>query len=478
MRQFAHNFQNAKKKKGKVYSKKLVQSVRDSSAVPMYRKLRRAIDGSTTVDELVELLQQCPIQALQYKDDKGQFILHLACQHIGYERFAILVWEKYPNAAFLQKKWINYRNPLQIACNVGRLDMVHALMTGASNLINEQDSHGKTALFYACAKDQKEVIQLLMTNSNINLNHQDKYGQTALHICCYSLSFRSMELLMNDTNLHMRLMDCISYHTAFEVFCFIVSTNYIYDIMAVHHILRLFLQKLPEIKDPIDRKSNVIHNHVSGRWPVFIAFDYFMNNGYEALINQQDYKGNTPLHIACEPNDNTPCNYVKKLLEQPSLIHNVRNDKGRTPFHDACFHLNYWLVDVFFEDEGADSSIIDYGGENALHHLIQGFIKAPNNIDKCIDTVRILLNNNPFLVKLNNKFGESAYDYACKWISISRGRQIVIMNGEPRRYKSMEINRQIWIDIVATLDNYRTEARFRMFNHFMEKDTTNYIEDI
>jgi ankyrin repeat protein len=94
------------------------------------------------------------------------------------------VWEKYPNAAFLQKKWINYRNPLQIACNVGRLDMVRTLMTGASNLINEQDSHGKTALFYACAKDQKEVIQLLMTNSNINLNHQDTYGQTALHICC------------------------------------------------------------------------------------------------------------------------------------------------------------------------------------------------------------------------------------------------------------------------------------------------------
>ena len=435
----------------------------------MYRKLRNAIDGTTIEDELVIILNQCPIQALQYKDNKGQFLLHLACQHIGYEKFAILVWEKYPNAAFLQKKWINFRNPLQIACNVGRLDMVHTLITGALNLINEQDSHGKTALFYACAKDQVEVIQLLMTNNTINVNHQDKYGQTALHICCYSLSFRSMELLMNDTSLHMRLMEFFSHRTAFEIFYFIVSTNHIYDTRAIYHIVGLFLQKLPEIKDMISRKSNVIHAHVSGRWPVFNAFDYFMNNGCEAFINQQDNKGNTPLHYACKPNDYTPCKHVKKLLEQSCLLHNVRNDKGRTPFHDACFYSNDWLVDVFFEDEGADSNMIDYGGENALHHLIQGLIKAPNNIDKFIDTVRVLLNNNPFLVKLHNNFGESAYDYACEWSKISSGRQIVIMNGKPRRYKSMRINITFWSDLVITLENYRVQARFRMFNHFMEK---------
>jgi ankyrin repeat protein len=357
--------------------------------------------------------------------------------------------------------------------------MVQTLTTGASNLINEQDSHGKTALFYACVKDQFEVIQLLMANNTINLNHQDKYGQTALHVCCYSLSFRSMELLMNDANLHMRLMDCITYHTAFEVFCFIISTNCIPDEMAVHHILRLFLQKLPETKDTNSRKSNMIHQYVSGCWPVFQLFDYFMANGYEALINQQDNNGNTPLHYACKPNTNTPCNHVKKLLERPNLLHNVRNDKGRTPFHDACFHLNYWLVDALFEDKGADSNMIDNGGENALHHLIQGFIKAPNKIDKCIDTVRILLNNNPFLVELKNNFGESAYDYACKWISISRGRHMVTLNNKLQRYHSMTINRQNWTDIVTILEDHRTRARYLMFNYFIEKDTTDIIiEDI
>ena len=458
-----------KKRQGKVYFKKLVQSVRDSSAVPMYRKLRHAIDGSTTEDELVNILNQCPIQALQYKDDKRQFLLHLACQHIGYEKFAILLWEKYPNAAFLQKKWINYRNPLQIACNVGRLDMVQTLITGSSNLINEQDSNGKTALFYACAKDQLGVIKFLMTNSTININHQDKYGQTALHIYCYSLSFRSMELLMNHTNIRMRLMEFFSHRTAYEIFYFIVSTKCIPDINAVHHILKLFLQKLPEIKEPKSRTSNVVHAHVSGRWPIFTAFDFFMNNGCEAIINQQDSKGYTPLHYACKPNTNTECNHIKKLLEQPSLLHNVRNDKGRTPFHDACFYLNDLLVNAFFENGGADSNMIDYGGENALHHLIHGFIKSPNNIGKFINTIHILLNNNPFLVKLHNNFGETAYDYACAWSKISRGRQSVIMNGKPRRYHSMQMNRQIWTDIVSMLESYRVQARFRMFNHFMEK---------
>ena len=43
----------------------------------------------------------------------------------------------------------------------------------------------------------------------------------------------------------------------------------------------------------------------------------------------------------------------------------------------------------------------------------------------------------------------------------------------------MEMNRQIWSDLVITLDNYRVEARFRMFNYFMEKDVnTIIIEDI
>ena len=43
------------------------------------------------------------------------------------------------------------------------------------------------------------------------------------------------------------------------------------------------------------------------------------------------------------------------------------------------------------------------------------------------------------------------------------------MNGKPRRYHSMQMNRQIWTDIVSMLESYREQARFRMFNHFMEK---------
>ena len=70
-------------------------------------------------------------------------------------------------------------------------------------------------------------------------------------------------------------------------------------------------------------------------------------------------------------------------------------------------------------------------------------------------------------MKLINNFGESAYDYACKWNRISSGRQMVTMNGKPQRYHSMEMNSQIWTDIVTILENYRAEARFRMFNYFM-----------
>jgi ankyrin repeat protein len=156
-------------------------------------------------------------------------------------------------------------------------------------------------------------------------------------------------------------------------------------------------------------------------------------------------------------------------MEQPTLLHDVRNDKGRTPFHDACFHSYRWLVEELYPF--ADTNMIDYGGENALHHIIQGFINDPSKHESCIATIRYLLKRNPFLVMGKNNSGETAYDYACKWEEIKRGRQTVTMNGKNRKYKSMRIDNKFWSDIVITLIKYHIHARFCMFKYFMEKDT-------
>ena len=463
MREFLIIFKMPRKRKNIVYFHH--QPTRDSTAVPWYRRLRNAIDGTSTQEELVILLNQSPIQALKYKDN-GIFLLHHACQIIGYEKVALRMWEKYPDAAIKQKKWTGYRNPLHVACSEGRIDIVRLLMVGAPHLINEQCSNGCTPLFSACKMDQVEVIKFLLTNStNINVNHCDKYNKNAAQICCYNRHDQALMILLNHPNMCLH-----TYLTTLESFFFAISTNYISDLTLVYDILNFLIKKIPSVVDGNGRKFNLIHAHINGNWYYFYGFDYLIENGYVSLLNQNDIKGDTPLHLAATNCSSIDIKRIKIVLEQQCYCHNVRNDKGRTPLHSICRKGYYEFVHQLLENPNTDSDMMDYGGENALHHALQGYMKTPRFAYSYIQTIHVLLKKNPFLVIKKNNNGESPYDYAMKLKTITHGRQMIQLNGKSRRYNSMELNSGFSSNLVEQLNVYHNEARFSMFVYFMESD--------
>ena len=104
--------------------------------------------------------------------------------------------------------------------------------------------------------------------------------------------------------------------------------------------MNFLVKKIPSAVDGNGRKFDLIHAHTNGNWDYSYGIDFLIENGYVALINQQDIEGNTPIHHAAKMAINAYCKHkiILKLIQQPIMMHNVRNDKGRTPLHTACYH--------------------------------------------------------------------------------------------------------------------------------------------
>lgn len=143
--------------------------------------------------------------------------------------------------------------------------------------------------------------------------------------------------------------------------------------------------------------------------------------------------------------------------------------KGRTPFHDACFYSCPLQVVKLMDISDIDINITDYGGENALHHVIQGYIKNPRN-DDCSETIHILLQKTPFLVNMKNSAFETPLHYV-QIMNKDRGGLIFPkINGKDRKINCQRIDRKFWATLLTTLEHYQKQARFDIFNYFMENN--------
>jgi ankyrin repeat protein len=219
------------------------------------------------------------------------------------------------------------------------------------------------------------------------------------------------------------------------------------------------------------RSSNMLHLHVKELRENSNAFDFLLNNGYaDIMINQKDHYGNTPFHYACyEPTWSARTDHFKKFLLRSGLLLNARNDKGRTPFHFACYSLNKYKIEALIANPNVNENEIDNQGENGLHCMIRCFFFNyafyTRNIHY-INSVHILLQNNPFLVTMKNNSGETPIDYAVKIHSICSDDKYVWINGKQRRLPCRPIN-DSWSTLVTVLQDYHTETKNLMYNYFM-----------
>ena len=83
-------------------------------------------------------------------------------------------------------------------------EIVRRLQQGAD--VNEQDTYGETALYYACLHRRIEIIEILLKNNNINVNLQDTIsGWSTFSSACRSNGHESVLLMIQDPRVDINM---------------------------------------------------------------------------------------------------------------------------------------------------------------------------------------------------------------------------------------------------------------------------------
>ena len=312
--------------------------------------------------------------------------------------------------------------------------------------INQIDNSGKTALYHACAWHNYNAFMNIIKYKHLNLNLVDVGQNTALHaIVANNERYCDNTLLMINYLLEK-------------------SPYMIYQINGKFNTPICIINKL--LKQPIN--DPILHSNRS----IGLEILQILRDAHTKWINKPDEKGNTPFHFAIIPRPEFEYFQVNNLLPELDLKKNIRNFKGRTAFHDACFYYNPWVVSKLMSFSDIDINITDNGGENALHHIIQGYIKNPRN-DDCITTIHYLLKKSPFLVNMKNSAFETPLHYVYLMNKDRGGLIWIMMNGKKRKIDCQGIDRKFWATLLATLEHYQKQARLIIFNYFMENNNIN-----
>lgn len=466
-------------KKTEENSSKKIKLMDDKVANDFNRKFDAiidAIDGCSTTNELMLLLNDLPILTLKRNHNKIIRLLVIACQHSGYESFSLRLLELYPRKATLdQDGWENCRNPLHIACIDGRNDIAEQLLEHNSNiLLNMPDSHGRTALFYASKLNNVNLVKMLLEEDTIDVNVQDKFGQTALHVSCLHLSYGVIELLINHKNTQLSLKDNggISAHgTAIRTFFRTVSNTRLAVLEDMEHIFyTLLYSNDEEIECDVTGNTgrvSVIHEHANGGWDYFYAINFLMENGYGYLINQQDRFGSTPLHYACRKTYNdfkfVLDNYMKKFMKIKYLDVNIRDNKGRTPVQVACRNCYTNIVTFLVtNDYNVNINLRDHLGKTALHHAVDGWFNRTaetGDDNSCNNIIRTLMWKNPYLVFHKNDKKLNALEYAKK-------------RDKEEEVSGNDLVQDLWTSAMNLLEDHVHKGRFEMYTYCLNNELT------
>eukprot|EP00919_Chromeraceae_sp_WS-2016_P057609 GHVR01136574.1.p1 GENE.GHVR01136574.1~~GHVR01136574.1.p1 ORF type:complete len:134 (-),score=15.97 GHVR01136574.1:352-753(-) len=73
---------------------------------------------------------------------------------------------------------------ISLVCYPGNNDCMKLLIEKGAD-VNEMDTYGKTALFWACEHDKLDLVKLLIENG-ADINHKDKKGETAVMVAADS----------------------------------------------------------------------------------------------------------------------------------------------------------------------------------------------------------------------------------------------------------------------------------------------------
>lgn len=232
------------------------------------------------------------------------------------------------------------QTPLHVASRKGHAAVVELLLRHGA-VANLQDDEGNTALHGAGAPDIAAI--LLTTAFKTNPNIPNRRGQTPLHVAAAAGSVAVVDLLIH-SGCQQDIVDDQG-QTAFHV-------------AAAHGHTAVALVLLRE-NEAFERSQSFTKNTeklllANGDATVDATRDTDTLNDTSAdatphfVVNQEDLKGNTALHLAAmSPSER--CEKMLELLLENGADPNRTNWFGYTPLHLFCSHQSgpASVVDVF-----------------------------------------------------------------------------------------------------------------------------------
>jgi len=164
-------------------------------------------------DQVKTILTQCPEISIDIRNSKNSTILAIAVAR-HYNDFANYLISKGANI-FL--KFDNNSTLLHIAVCVENIEMTKKILSlnnsvDSVNILDQQSSSNKTALYYACEKGFVEIVDEIL-RFNPDLNIENNIGFTPLIISCFCHNWIIVDKLLDaggDINKRSKYMNEIS----------------------------------------------------------------------------------------------------------------------------------------------------------------------------------------------------------------------------------------------------------------------------
>lgn len=226
------------------------------------------------------------------------------------------------------------------------------LELGDVNVLNER---GMSLIHYAILFNNSEIFDLLLENY-ININIMDSYGNTPVHYCVIHNRLGFLKtLIRHGANLTIKNLDS-------------ESPLYVASKLGRENMIYLLLET---ISFDITEKNI---NEESMFMALIRSRNFNLLNRVivsESMVNEKNYLGETPLHIACKVGD---LKIIEYLIKNKAFV-NAKNKLKETPLVYAVKSLNYDALPILLSN-GAIFDCKSIYGDVARDYILKPDVLA------------------------------------------------------------------------------------------------------